>query len=496
MSIKSLANPTTKDWLNIYCKDINANNISVETFDFTDIKAETIEAKTINSTTVNAETFNINEYLINDIKANTGTFNNTLNANDIKAETAEIKTITGTNLNIGQIGQTGVNTVLVGLLDVFGQFNLNGQGGVYNVKEITGLSPTGQWLSLDLIPETIGASNQLLARHPNFTADPNAHKKLIWVDPPTGGGVSNPLTSELDCGNFNLTNVNNITASSIVLPPINSGLSSSGPFNLSSSIININDDINSTAVRLKGNIEFQTADAGQQSGRISHPTAVIIANDNLQTNSISSRSTGVVALVGSATVSQGLTVRNDIFLYNLWGNNIVPKTTLYKNTAVGVVVVMDTTNELNITIPNSFIGSLNVFNIPNKVYFNLRFKIQLMMTCGGNGNTTIYLNYITGGTTLVRLGTFGSFLTQTLANKGFEIDMVVSITKAGTVITAPFGFCAVRRHNNFDQSSSMTMTNTPIPATPTISPLSVSIQNSVGQNGGTLQVINWTITEE
>jgi len=432
MSIKNLSNPTTKDWLNIYCKDIKANDITVDNFNFTDIKAETIETKTIT-----AENFNINEYLINDIKANTGTFNNTLNSNDIKAQTAEIKTITGTNLNIGQIGQTGVNTVLVGLLDVFGQFNLNGQGGVYNVKEITGLAPDGTWLSLDLIPETAGASNQILARHPNFTADPNAHKKLIWIDPPTGGGgVSNPLTSALDCNFNNLLNVDILQASS-----------------------------------------------------------VIIANDNLQTNTIASRTGGVVGITGSLTVSQGLTVRNDIFIYNIWANNICPTSVLYKNTALGTVVAMDTTNELNIPPPSAFIGSLNVFNIPNKIYFNLRFNIKLMMTCGGNGNTTIYLNYITGGSTLVRLGTFGSIVTQTLANKGFEIDMAVSITKGGTIITAPIGFCSVKRHNNFEQSSSMTMTNAQIPATP-LSPFSISIQNSVAQSGGLLQVINWTVAEE
>lgn len=491
MSIKNLSNPTTKDWLNIYCKDIKANDITVDNFNFTDIKAETIETKTIT-----AENFNINEYLINDIQANTGTFNNTLNSNDIKAETAEIKTITGTNLNIGQIGQAGVNTVLVGLLDVFGQFNLNGQGGVYNVKEITGLSPEGTWLSLDLIPATAGASNQILARHPDFTTDPNTYKKLIWVDPPTGGGVSNPLTSELDCNFNNLVNIDIMQATSIVLPVANSGLSSQGPINIKSNEIYMYNDTTSTSVRLTGNIEFQTALAGQTSGRISHPTAVIIANDNLQTNNIASRSGGVVGISGSLTVSQGLTVRNDIFIYNLWANNISPTTALYKNTALGVVVVMDTTNELNITVPSSYIGSLNVFNIPNKVYFNLRFKIKLMMTCGGNGNTTIYLNYITGGSTLVRLGTFGSFLTQTLANKGFEIDMVVSITKAGTIITAPIGFCSVKRHNQFEQSGSMTMTNTQIPATPLITPFSVSLQNSTAQTGGLLQVISWVVTEE
>jgi len=69
---------------------------------------------------------------------------------------------------------------------------------------------SADFLKLDLMPSTQGLPNQVLSRSPTFDPNnPNTHK-LTWQTI-SAGGVQNPMTTNLDCNNKNLTNVNTIS---------------------------------------------------------------------------------------------------------------------------------------------------------------------------------------------------------------------------------------------------------------------------------------------
>ena len=58
------------------------------------------------------------------------------------------------------------------------------------------------------MPSTQGLPNQVLSRSPTFDPNnPNTHK-LTWQTISATSGVQNPMTSNLNCNNFNLTNRN------------------------------------------------------------------------------------------------------------------------------------------------------------------------------------------------------------------------------------------------------------------------------------------------
>jgi len=99
-------------------------------------------------------------------------------------------------------------------LVVFGDIVLDYKS-IFNVERITA-SHASVDLNLDMIPSTQGTANQVLARDPAFNpANPATHK-LVWQTPSGGGGgVQNPMTSNLDGGGFTITNLSSLTSTEL-----------------------------------------------------------------------------------------------------------------------------------------------------------------------------------------------------------------------------------------------------------------------------------------
>ena len=75
-------------------------------------------------------------------------------------------------------------------------------------------------LKLDLMPSTQGLPNQVLSRNPAFDPNNANTHKLTWQTL-SSGGVNNPMTSNLNGGNFTITNLSSLTSSAINVSSIN-----------------------------------------------------------------------------------------------------------------------------------------------------------------------------------------------------------------------------------------------------------------------------------
>jgi hypothetical protein len=82
---------------------------------------------------------------------------------------------------------------------------------IYNVNSLT-CSLNNIPINLDLVPLTSGAPNQVLARDPNYDPNQPLTHRLVWQTPSTGGGVQNPMTSNLNCNNFFVTHCAGLVA--------------------------------------------------------------------------------------------------------------------------------------------------------------------------------------------------------------------------------------------------------------------------------------------
>ena len=85
---------------------------------------------------------------------------------------------------------------------------------IYSVNSLT-CSLNNIPIHLDLVPLSSGTANQVLSRDPNYDPNNTLTHRLVWQTISGSGGVSNPLTSNLNCNNFNLTNVNTISGPAI-----------------------------------------------------------------------------------------------------------------------------------------------------------------------------------------------------------------------------------------------------------------------------------------
>jgi hypothetical protein len=99
---------------------------------------------------------------------------------------------------------------------VSGDINLN-SNGILRCDRITGYTTAipSVDLKLDLIPSTQGTANQVLARDPAFNPSNPATHKLVWQTPAGGSGVTNPMTANLDGGNYTITNLSSLTSTEL-----------------------------------------------------------------------------------------------------------------------------------------------------------------------------------------------------------------------------------------------------------------------------------------
>jgi len=82
---------------------------------------------------------------------------------------------------------------------------------IYNINSLT-CSLNNIPINLDLVPLSSGAPNQVLARDPNYDPNQPLTHRLVWQTPSAGGGVQNPMTSNLNCNNFFVTHCAGLVA--------------------------------------------------------------------------------------------------------------------------------------------------------------------------------------------------------------------------------------------------------------------------------------------
>jgi hypothetical protein len=109
---------------------------------------------------------------------------------------------------------------------------------IFNVEKITATHASVD-LNLDMIPATQGTASQVLARDPAFNpANPATHK-LVWQTPSGGGGgVTNPMSSDLNANFFNISDAETISCNYVdtnnIVPKTGSSILVSGDINLNS----------------------------------------------------------------------------------------------------------------------------------------------------------------------------------------------------------------------------------------------------------------------
>ena len=113
-------------------------------------------------------------------------------------------------------------TAFTSTLNMFNDINLN-YNDIFNVDRLT-TSHAGVTLNLDLVPMTEGKAGQILARDPSYTPGNFATHKLVWVNQ-ASGGITNPLTSDLQGAGFSIYNTNVVECKNINLMIGGSGIS-------------------------------------------------------------------------------------------------------------------------------------------------------------------------------------------------------------------------------------------------------------------------------
>ena len=291
-------------------------------------------------------------------------------------------------------------------VNIEGTVNFINAGKINNVSGLTCYtsSPSPVNLNLDIIPSTEGTAGQVLTRNPAFNpANPLTHK-LVWTTPATG--VTNPLSDNLNCANYDIENARKITVGEIDGPFSNilifkRLLCYDGINTDNKSIYNVGSIINQSAgsnllisspsINLQGTTIQLTGSLNSIYGITEHFNTVKMVNNDIVDVKDLQFNTGFIipSSMGPGTKDQILTTDGKNakweygykIPYKIWdGANILPITT--------------TPQDLSASITNKFRGT-NTFPAG---YFamgdTLKIKFNGYVDFSGSGNNiiSIFLN--------------------------------------------------------------------------------------------------------
>ena len=292
-------------------------------------------------------------------------------------------------------------------VNIEGTVNFINAGKINNVSGLTCYTslPTPVNLNLDIIPSTEGTAGQVLTRNPAFNpANPLTHK-LVWTTPSTGN-VTNPLSDNLNCANYDIENARKITVGEIDGPFSNilifkRLLCYDGINTDNKSIYNVGSIINQSAgsnllisspsINLQGTTIQLNGSLNSIYGITEHFNTVKMVNNDIVDVKDLQFNTGFIipSSMGSGIKDQILTTDGKNakweygikIPYKIWdGANILPITT--------------TPQDLSASIPNKFRGS-NTFSAG---YFqmgdtlNIKFNGYVDFSGTGNNIISIFLN--------------------------------------------------------------------------------------------------------
>jgi len=258
---------------------------------------------------------------------------------------------------------------------------------IYNASALTcysGSVGSGSYLNLDLIPLTEGKANQYLARDPAFNPSNPATYKLVWQTPAGGSGVTNPMTANLDGGNYTITNLSSLTSTELKTTSI--ALSSGTIIQTSPLAVNTQLKVNAINPLTNPTILMPSVDF---SGNIQLTnTARYIQGDSII---LRGRTSG-----GSSTplyVESSITyMSNKLFVLTDRSPSIGVRTTLFKTFGAMPTVNINTLTPIKL---NSIIVNQKGDNfIPPGAFTNGDKFIIIMnglLTTVGSGSLNIYL---------------------------------------------------------------------------------------------------------
>ena len=292
-------------------------------------------------------------------------------------------------------------------VNIEGTVNFINAGKINNISGLTCYtsSPTPVNLNLDIIPSTEGTAGQVLTRNPAFNpANPLTHK-LVWTTPATGN-VTNPLSDNLNCANYDIENARKITVGEIDGPFSNilifkRLLCYEGINTDNKSIYNVGSIINQSAgsnllisspsINLQGTTIQLNGSLNSIYGITEHFNTVKMVNNDIVDVKDLQFNTGflIPSSMGSGIKDQILTTDGKNakweygykIPYKIWdGANILPITT--------------TPQDLSASIPNKFRGSNTFLAGYFQTGDTLKIKFTGYVDFGGTGNNiiSIFLN--------------------------------------------------------------------------------------------------------
>ena len=130
--------------------------------------------------------------------------------------------------NINNIETTGINsstgaTAFTSTLNMFNDINMD-SNDIFNVDRLT-TTHAGVSINLDLVPATEGKAGQVLARDPAFDPLNFATHKLVWANQSAGGGVTNPMTANLQAAQYSIFDAQTLESKNFNVMASGSGLS-------------------------------------------------------------------------------------------------------------------------------------------------------------------------------------------------------------------------------------------------------------------------------
>ena len=131
-----------------------------------------------------------------------------------------ITTINNTETK-GISSSTGA-TAFTSILNMFNDINMN-NNDIFNVERLSASHATVS-LNLDMIPATDGKAGQILARDPSYTPGNFSTHKLVWANQ-ASGGITNPLTSDLQAAQFSIFDAKTLESKNINIMASGGGLS-------------------------------------------------------------------------------------------------------------------------------------------------------------------------------------------------------------------------------------------------------------------------------
>ena len=118
--------------------------------------------------------------------------------------------------NASSIVGAGLNNDLL----ISGSITLNGDINMDNFTLNNVRNVNKSSINFSLIPATAGSPGQVLTRASNFDIKDPLTAQLVWTTP-SGGGVQNPMTVDLNGGGLNITNLSSLTTTELKVSSIN-----------------------------------------------------------------------------------------------------------------------------------------------------------------------------------------------------------------------------------------------------------------------------------